>query len=293
MADALDYAHRRGVVHCDIKPGNVLLPALDTPKIVDFGIARAGTAAPDGDSIAGTAGYIAPEQLAGHTPDGRADVFALGAVLYEMIVGAPAFPSRSLAAAARRADEPPLPPHQRNAAVPPGLGAVVMRALAPSPTDRFQTAAAFAAALRQTAAEGATREAPRRVAPPRSSEQATQVAPAPLPVATRRTPWVALVLVGVVAVAAAGAGAFVALGALGFGQAKTAAPNVVGRPITDAADQIHAAGLEVATPVVFRRATQPFGAVIEQQPRAGTSLSEGAVVQLVVSCGEARAAECE
>jgi serine/threonine-protein kinase len=78
IADALHYAHRRGVVHCDIKPGNILLPADDLPKIVDFGIAHsAGATATLTGTVLGTAAYIAPEQVQGQRPDGRTDVYSL------------------------------------------------------------------------------------------------------------------------------------------------------------------------------------------------------------------------
>lgn len=152
-AEALDYAHRHGVVHRDIKPANILLSG-DHAIVADFGLARAMTAA-ERDSITasgitvGTAEYMSPEQSSGDDElDGRSDIYALGCVLYEMLAGQPPFTGRTLQAILSRhlLDPPP-----RLSVVRPGLPAeleaTVSRALAKVPADRFSTAAAFAAGL--------------------------------------------------------------------------------------------------------------------------------------------------
>jgi serine/threonine-protein kinase len=87
LAEALDYGHTRGIVHCDVKPGNVLLGDQGEPKIADFGIAQSLTQSGGSDLIAGTAAYVSPEQAQGGHVDGRSDVYSLAAVLYEMLGG--------------------------------------------------------------------------------------------------------------------------------------------------------------------------------------------------------------
>lgn len=149
LADALDYAHRRGIVHCDVKPQNVLLDESDHPKLVDLGISRSlATSGALIDTVAGTAGYIAPEQLLGERIDGRVDVYALGCVVYEMLSGTLPFEAASLAAlAAQRFERPPTPLAQHCPDLPGPLVDAVMRAIARSPDQRYPSAQAFREAL--------------------------------------------------------------------------------------------------------------------------------------------------
>jgi serine/threonine protein kinase/tetratricopeptide (TPR) repeat protein len=149
---ALDFAHRHGVVHRDVKPGNVLL--CDGQALVaDFGIAKALEAA-GGERLTmtgatvGTPAYLSPEQAAGGRADPRSDVYALGCVLYELLTGEPPFTGPTpQAVIARRLIESPPPLRRLREAVPLGVEEVVARALAREPADRFQTAADFAKAL--------------------------------------------------------------------------------------------------------------------------------------------------
>ena len=147
VADALSYAHEHGVIHRDVKPENILL----TPThavVADFGIARAVSAAATdrltGSGFAvGTPGYMSPEQAANEPCDARADVYALGCVVYEMLAGAPPFAAASDARA-----HGPIPPLRAvRASLPPAVERVVERALAGAPDERFATAAQFASAL--------------------------------------------------------------------------------------------------------------------------------------------------
>jgi serine/threonine protein kinase len=150
VAEGLAAAHAAGVVHRDVKPSNVLLRADGTPVLSDFGLA---TVRADADVrrltaegiIAGTADYMAPEQVAGLVLDGRADLYALGAVLYELLAGHPPFAGRDPLEALRAHVEEPPPPLPSD--VPPAARAVVARALEKLPDDRFPSAAAMAAAL--------------------------------------------------------------------------------------------------------------------------------------------------
>jgi tetratricopeptide (TPR) repeat protein len=152
-ADALEYAHRHGVVHRDIKPENLLLSG-DHCLVADFGIARALDAAgeqrlTETGLALGTPTYMSPEQGAGEREiDGRSDIYSLGCVLYEMLAGEPPFTGPSAQAiVARRMVEPPRSIRVVRDAVPESVERAVLRALARVPADRFATAAEFAAAL--------------------------------------------------------------------------------------------------------------------------------------------------
>jgi hypothetical protein len=159
VAGALDAAHARGLVHRDVKPGNILLapPVLDgDPEhvyLVDFGLARADTddrSIGGGGSFLGTPRYAAPEQAAGHPVDGRTDGYALGCVLYECLTGRPPFPGGS-GEAVLLAHLETAPPRLTTLRpdLPPAIDQVIVRALAKSPEDRFPTCRALLASARE------------------------------------------------------------------------------------------------------------------------------------------------
>jgi serine/threonine-protein kinase len=155
VADALAYAHARGVVHCDIKPANIFLTRKDKPTVLDFGIARIAqgtrSAVQPGleGLIAGSPHYLAPEQLEGGTIDGRTDVYSLGVVLYELLAGRKAFEGESLAQITNAVMHlNPAPADAVRPGVPAGLAAVAARAMARDPASRFPSAAELALALR-------------------------------------------------------------------------------------------------------------------------------------------------
>jgi len=154
VADALAYAHARGVVHCDIKPANIFLTRKDKPTVLDFGIARvahgASSAAQALDGlIAGSPHYLAPEQLQGGTIDGRTDVYALGVVLYELLTGRKAFDGETLEQITDAVAQGPTPvAHELNPEVPAKLSALVAQAMARDPADRPGGAAELSQALR-------------------------------------------------------------------------------------------------------------------------------------------------
>ena len=169
ILDALDYAHRRGVVHRDIKPANILMPSPHWPMLADFGIAKLlSESQPLTTSglIIGTAAYMAPEQAESHQPiDARTDLYSAGVVLYEMLTGQVPFEADTpIAVLTKHVYEPPPPPRNLNPALPPTVEAVLLQALAKDPADRYQSAAEMAAAITQAAAQAEREGARSRLA---------------------------------------------------------------------------------------------------------------------------------
>jgi serine/threonine protein kinase len=166
VADALAHAHAHGIVHRDIKPDNILIGGAHA-LVADFGIARAVHRAADagGDRITsaglaiGTPAYMSPEQASGEREvDGRADIYSLACVLYEMLAGQPPFHGPTLQAMiARRFAGPPEPLHMVRTDVPREVEEAIARALAAAPESRFATAQEFRAALRPAAAPASAR----------------------------------------------------------------------------------------------------------------------------------------
>lgn len=154
VASALDDAHRKGIVHRDVKPGNILLRADGRIKITDFGIAHIDDLSQDdrtrAGEILGTPSYMSPEQVSGRPVDGRSDLFSLGIILYELATGAKPFAADGMAAifyAIGHAD--PTPPSAVNPDVPTRLERIILTCLAKRPEDRYATADALAKALEE------------------------------------------------------------------------------------------------------------------------------------------------
>src|SRR5215213_10675846 len=175
IADALEAAHERGVIHRDIKPQNVLVTSSGHLKVTDFGIARAASAVTSSASgaVFGTAGYISPEQAMGEPVGPASDLYSLGVVLYEMLTGELPFTAdNSIAVCMKHVTEPLRPPRSLNPAIPEEINALVVRLLAKDPADRYHSAAELLADLERVrdglplliAAEATTQ--PMREGPP-------------------------------------------------------------------------------------------------------------------------------
>jgi serine/threonine-protein kinase len=309
IASALGFAHRNGVVHRDVKPGNVLLTRTGTVKVTDFGIARAG--ASDGltqtGSVMGTATYFSPEQAQGLPVDGRSDVYALGVVMYEMLTGVAPFTADSpVSVAYKHVREEPVPPSERNPDIPPDLELIVATALAKDPQSRYPTADDMRADILRfrrgrpvvgvpVTARVVDNPTPGATQAVRTTAAATAVQPlvdergrmtgtAPVARKKRNTAlvWV-LTLLGLAAVV--GAILFAAT-RLGDAQGNVTVPNVALKNVALATQQIRDAHL---TPQVQTRAdpTVQKDIVISQNPAAGKNVARGSTVVLVVSSGPA------
>ena len=294
VCQALEAAHARGVIHRDIKPGNIMLNPRGEVKVTDFGIARVTTTA---DTVAqtaailGTASYLSPEQAQGQPVDARSDLYSLGCVVYEMVTGRPPFLGDSpVAVASKQVLEQPVPPSKLNSDVTPDLDAVILRALAKNPANRYQSAEEMRADLERAKrglpvdatpllAAGATQVLDR---PP---AQATQVLPPPEP--ERRNNWVPIA-VTLVLIALLGALLWFLASTLLDDDPQTPVsvevPNVVGDKRAQAISEIEDAGLEVGTitPVAAADETQEPGTVVEQDPAAGDEVERGTAVDLTI-----------
>jgi serine/threonine protein kinase len=248
VADALDYAHREGLIHRDVKPTNILLTIDGRPVLTDFGIAKAlyetTQLTRTGTSI-GTPDYMAPEQIQGQPVDGRTDLYALGIVLYEMLSGRVPFRgSTPVAVLYKQVNEMPPPLRSLGIEVPAWLESVLDKAVAKRPRDRFQRGREFAQALHQQSIPAVAGEPPvsRRVTPSREerrpatpSKRPIRAAPERRPTAKSRGPGLVLILLGAIALvflALVGVGAALLMGNSGQKQGADASPAVVTMVVT-------------------------------------------------------------
>ncbi|MFO1315019.1 MAG: serine/threonine-protein kinase [Burkholderiales bacterium] len=164
---ALGYSHKQGVVHRDIKPSNVFILPDGTAKVADFGIAHVESSElTQVGTVLGTPAYMSPEQILGLPVDGRSDLFSVGVILYQFLTGERPFTGNATITMRKVLEEDPLPPSRFNVQIPGAMDAVVRRALAKKPDERFQTAEEFAAALAAAASAEPQRSGETTLVPP-------------------------------------------------------------------------------------------------------------------------------
>jgi len=272
LCDALDYAHAQGRVHRDIKPANVMFDG-ERLVLTDFGIASivGGTRYTASGAMVGTPAYMSPEQGQGDPGDVRSDVYSLGVILYEMVTGRLPFDADTpLAIVLKHLNEPLPPPSQVCADVPPAVERVILKALAKSPDDRYQSAGALAEAL-AAAVKGA--EVPPEALPSLREPRVEAARPAPVAKPApprRRMPW-ALIGVATLVIVALAVAALLILPDLGR-EAEPAVPPTEAASSSEAIPSTDAVAHYEAGVVAFREewdyetAIQEFTQAIEADP---------------------------
>ena len=324
---ALEYSHQAGIVHRDIKPGNVMVTRNGDIKVMDFGIARAMSDAQatmtQTAQVIGTAQYLSPEQARGERVDTRSDLYSTGCLMYELLVGRPPFTGDSpVAIAYQHVRENPIPPSRLDPDLPPWADAIVLKAMAKSANDRYQTAAEMNADI-QRAASGMQVAAAFQPPPTRADyydyQQRTQrMGPQTMgagvaPTTVSQYPqggyppgyqqgyneggydngdgeqdggggrrWLPWTIAGVVLVAAIVAAVLLLHG--GSGSGAYVPTSLVGESQSAAVAQVKAAGLQAAVQKQTD-ANVTAGNVISTNPSGGSSIAKGGTVTLVVSEG--------
>jgi serine/threonine-protein kinase len=312
VAAGLGFAHRNGVVHRDIKPGNVLITQSGQVKVADFGIARAIAAGAEENltqtgAVMGTATYFSPEQAQGAAVDPRSDLYSLGVVIYEMLTGKPPFAGDSpVAIAYKHVQESPVPPRQANPGIPQAMEAIVLKCLAKNPVNRYPSAEDLRADLRRFR-EGAHILAEPVMVPPVDPGATNMMAPTSATAAydggTRMAPADdlpreyrdeqrsgAFLVVLVLLLIVLGALLFLLARTLGIGSgdsgnvAQVAVPNVIDKPAEEARTILEGQGFKVDT-TFEQNEDKPENIVFAQDPAAGIKKDKGSTVVLKVSSG--------
>ncbi len=312
ILEALRFAHRRDVIHRDIKPQNMIIDSEGRVKVTDFGIARAGSASTmtEAGSILGTAHYLSPEQAQGQPVEAASDLYSLGVLMYEMATGRlPYDGDNPVTIAMQHVHDSPVPPRSIVPDIPENLEAVILRALGKRPTDRYLTAQAFLDDLkrvqdgRDVAAPAAFVEEPTRVMSPAVAaaalSQQTQVrqrvpndqGPVPMypqdpPRSRSAWPWI-LVLILVLALAG---GAYAIFSAWGTGASANTVvvPSLVGLTEAQAKQKIEDASLTYKNAGTQASADVAEGNVVRQDPGDGTKQDKGATVSVWISSGKGK-----
>ncbi len=289
---ALDQAHRSGIVHRDIKPGNVMLTPHGDVKVMDFGIARAvaasSTTMTQTAAVMGTAHYLSPEQARGEHVDARSDIYSAGCLLYELLTGSPPFTGDTpVAVAYQHVREDPVPPSRHVRDISPSVDAVVLKAMAKNPANRYQSAGEMRADI-----ERALAGRPVEATPLLANDTTVLGAPAAASTVLLRSPdqrhrrrgiayaalAVAMIVVFVVAL-------LVFRGLLGGSAADVNTPNLIGQSLDNAVQILQSKGLDRGKITERYTGKNDAGTVIDQEPQPDILLTKGSKVDLTVSKG--------
>jgi serine/threonine-protein kinase len=300
VCGALDFSHRNGIVHRDVKPGNVMITPEGSVKVMDFGIARAvsdsAATMTSTAAVIGTAQYLSPEQARGEGVDARSDVYSVGCMLFELLTGAPPFTGDSpVAVAYQHVREDPRLPSSINPAVPPELDAIVLKSMSKNPANRYQSAAEMRNDLLRALAGQRVEATPVMG----DAEKTTILAATPYgydedgwdddEVAARRRKRRIIAVVAVVGVLVIGG--IVALALLLGGSKEppavqqVAVPGLLNQDQASAEAALKSAGLEVGDVTQAPSDADQAGKVIESDPAGGVRVDEGTAVNLVIGTG--------
>jgi eukaryotic-like serine/threonine-protein kinase len=300
VLSALDYSHRAGIIHRDIKPGNVMLTPSGDVKVMDFGIARAMSDASNTmtqtAAVVGTAQYLSPEQARGEPVDSRSDVYSAGCLLYELLTGRPPFIGDSpVAVAYQHVREPAMPPSDHDDELRPEVDAIVMKSLAKRVEDRYQSAAAMRNDIERYLAGHAVHvmaPPPPPVESPMTSTAQTAIftpAPPPVPVEDDEDerggrPGL-LIFLALLLLLVLGLAAYFLPKMFESPNNQVQVPRVIGMSLDKARTTIGDAKLSVPQPSYAHSSTVPKNHVISQDPSPGGYVDQGSDVNLTVSTG--------
>lgn len=303
IAEGLEHAHAMGIVHCDIKPHNMLITKSGRLKVTDFGIARAMNSQNTmmyTNSVMGSAHYLSPEQASGKAIDGSTDIYSLGVVLYEMLTGRVPYEANTpIAVALKHVKDKLIPPTRYNPSIPPLLESVVMKALQKKPADRYRSVSEMIGDLRMSggfAGFGTSRlrqyDFATQVLPP-VNEMTSQLEELDEEVQEEehkgilgtiaKIPQKYILSGSVVIFVIAFLWAFLSFGNF-WSNATVTVPNVVGKQVSVARNILEDNHLRVSVSEVANSEV-PAGKVISQTPASGESVKENHPVHLVVSKG--------
>jgi eukaryotic-like serine/threonine-protein kinase len=312
VLEALSYSHKAGIVHRDIKPANVMLTPNGGVKVMDFGIARAvadtSATMTQTAAVIGTAQYLSPEQARGETVDARSDLYSTGCLLYELLAGRPPFVGDSpVSVAYQHVREAPVPPSQLDPEITPEIDAVVLKALAKDPDDRYQSAAEMRADIsRLLSGEQTTAQRTTAVVPMAAGAMAANAFDTPTHVAgpptilppepveegeyeeeePQKSRVGLAILIAALIVLALGLGGWALYRVLNPADAvaKVEVPSVLGWTEQQARDQLTANNLLVEV----KKANgdeETKGTITAQDPVAGTEVAENSTVTITLNEG--------
>lgn len=301
IAEGLEHAHQNQLVHCDVKPHNIMVTKTGRIKVTDFGIARAVSSATlaNTGTIMGSVHYFSPEQAKGLPVSAQSDIYSLGVVLYELLTGHVPFEGDSpIAIALKHIQEAPVPPRRNNPSIPPLVESIVLKALEKDPQNRYQSISDMIHDLkvsqgylrddntrRLSYEDYATQVLPRissDVEPREKALDAITEKPEGVLAAMKRSKgliafFTLLLLIGF------GIGAFMAFGKF-WSNKEVTVPNVVGKSVDSAKSILTEQHLRVSITEVFNDKV-PSGQVIQQTPEAGSVVKEDRTITLIVSKG--------